>query len=133
MVSDDMSTLNLTRDAIHLGGAESALPVPAFNHGYEAYAKAFCTLEHPGRLVAIYTTSEDWAVWEMHPAGDEVVIVTAGRAEFLQDIDGTIVRTVVGPNEAVINPAGVAHTANVIEPFTAVYITPGPGTEHRPR
>jgi hypothetical protein len=39
----------------------------------------------------------------------------------------------VGPHEAVINPAGVPHTANVIEAFLALYITPGPGTEHIPR
>jgi hypothetical protein len=32
-----------------------------------------------------------------------------------------------------INPAGVWHTADVEEPMKAIYITPCPGTQHRPR
>lgn len=123
----------LERDAIHLGGAGRAVPVPGFNQDYDRYMAAHCTEAEPGRLVAVHESKEDWPVWEIHPAGEEVVLVTRGRAEFLQEIDGEVKRVVVGPNEAIVNPAGVPHTANVIEAFTAVYITPCPGTHHRPR
>lgn len=127
------SPYQLESDAIHLGGPRSAIPIPAFNNGYDRYMAAHCTEAEPGRLVGMHESKEDWPVWEIHPAGDEIVIVTKGRAEFLQEINGEVKRTVVGPNEAIINPAGVPHTAYVIEPFTAVYITPCPGTDHRPR
>jgi hypothetical protein len=56
-----------------------------------------------------------------------------GKAEFIHDFGGTHRRSIVGPSEAVVNPAGVPHTANVIEPFTAVYLTPCPDTKHLPR
>jgi mannose-6-phosphate isomerase-like protein (cupin superfamily) len=81
----------------------------------------------------MHTSTENWGSWETHPSGEELVLVLSGRAEFIQLIDGVERRVVVGPHEAIINPAGVAHTANVIEPFAALYITPAPGTSHRPR
>ncbi len=125
--------LDLTHDAVHLGAALACTAIPAFNHDYDRYIAAHCTDADPGRLITIYESTADWSSWETHPLGEELVIVTQGRAEFIQDLGGTYHRIVVGPNEAVINPAGVPHTANVLEPFTAVYITPGPGTTHTPR
>ena len=35
--------------------------------------------------------------------------------------------------ERVLNPPGVWHTADVHEPGDALFITPGEGTEHKPR
>lgn len=124
--------LHLERDAIHLA-ARGVAPIPDFNNEYDRYIAAHCTADDPGRLVGISESKEDWPSWEIHPAGEEVVIVLNGKAEFLQDFDGTIKRIIVGPNEAIINPPNVPHTANVIEPFTAVYITPCPETRHVPR
>ncbi len=127
-----MKPLNLDHDAIHLSSAH-AVPVPGFNHDYDGYMARFCTAADPGRIVMTAHTAKSWDVWESHPAGEEVVIVISGKAEFIQLIDGVEQRVVVGPGQAIINPAGVRHTANVIEAFTAVYLTPGPGTEHHPR
>jgi quercetin dioxygenase-like cupin family protein len=125
--------LRLLRDGVHLGDAGAAIPLPAFDNGYDRYIAAHCGKDAPGRLVTMATTTEDWPVWEVHPAGDEVVIVVSGKARFIQDIGGERRRTIVGPSEAIVNPAGVPHTADVIEPFTAIYITPCPDTTHLPR
>lgn len=126
--------LQLTLDAVHLDPHVGAVPLAGFDNGYDAYIAAHCRPGQPGRLISLATSTEHWAVWETHPAGDEVVIVTSGRAEFIQELpNGTRVRVRVGPNEAIINPAGVPHTANVIEPFTAICVTPCPDTTHRPR
>lgn len=126
--------LQLGHDAIHLDSTTRAVPLPGFDHGYDAYIAAHCAPGTPGRLVTIEVSSESWSAWEMHPEGDEVVVVLAGRAEFVQRFpDGREVRVVVGPREAIVNPAGIPHTANVIEPMTALYITPAPGTTHEPR
>jgi hypothetical protein len=129
-----MRTLHLLKDAVHLHGTRSkASPVFEFNHNYERYLTEFCSEQDPGRLVSVYETKSDWEAWESHPAGDELVIVLSGKAELLQEIEGEERRVILGPTEAIINPQGVWHTANVIEPFLALFVTPGPGTNHRPR
>ncbi len=125
--------LQLEHDAIHLGSQGAAVPISNFENDYERYVAAHCTAADPGRLVSLGTSTKDWPVWEIHPAGAEVVIVVSGKAEFIQDFDGAMKHTIVGPNEAIINPPGVPHTANVIEPFTALYLTPCPETSHLPR
>lgn len=128
-----MKILDLLKDAVHLGAPSSALPVFDFSHDYDAYQAAFCKEDDPGRLVCLYETKSDWEAWEAHPAGDELVLVLSGKAEFLQEVDGEERRVIVGPHQAIINPPGVWHTANVLEPFLALFVTPGPGTMHRPR
>lgn len=50
-----------------------------------------------------------------------------------QSIDGVIKTLTLGPGEATINPPGVWHTADVAGSCTAMFITAGLGTEHRPR
>lgn len=126
--------IKLLQDALHLPATGSTVVLPNFNNAYDPYVAAHCTTADPGRLVTMATSTEDWPVWEMHPAGDEVVVVLQGKAEFIQDLgDGRFTRLVLGPNESLVNPAGVPHTANVLEPFTALYITPCPGTAHIPR
>ena len=75
----------------------------------------------------------DWPVWECHPQGDEPVLVLSGRAVFIQALDAGDQHIEDGAGEALVNPAGVWHTADVHEPLTALYLTPCPGTEHRAR
>ena len=65
--------------------------------------------------------------------GADFSMLLEGKAEFVQQIDGEERRTPVGPGATMINPAGVWHTADVTEPLRAIYITPCPGTQHRPR
>jgi mannose-6-phosphate isomerase-like protein (cupin superfamily) len=123
---------NLETTPLHFS-RDSVVAVPDFGGDYDRYIAKYCTDGDVGRLAQLYKSEADWGMWETHPAGDEVVIVMSGRAEFIQRIDGVERRVVVGPGEAIINPPGVAHTANVVEPFLALYITPGPGTFHEPR
>lgn len=119
---------------IHLPSREStALAVPDFAGDFDGYIARHCSTGDEGRLVMSWRTETDWATWECHPGGDEIVILTSGKAEFIQDFDTIEKRTIVSAGQAIINPKGIPHTANVIEPFTAIYITPCPGTTHRPR
>jgi mannose-6-phosphate isomerase-like protein (cupin superfamily) len=124
---------HLESSPIHLSADSRATRVPDFAGDYARYEQRHCRNDDGGRLIGFSHTLEDWPVWECHPAGDEVVIVLSGKAELVQLIDGEERRTVLTTGEAIINPAGVRHTANVIQPFSAVYITPCPGTEHHPR
>lgn len=125
--------IRLSLDAIHLPAQGNTAVLPEFGNDYDGYMALYCSPEDPGRLMTLGTTTEDWPVWEVHPAGEEVVVVLSGRAEFIQDVSGVMRHVVLGPNEALVNPPGVPHTANVLEPFTALYITPCPGTQHLPR
>lgn len=86
-----------------------------------------------GRLVMIGPQGATWTSWERHPAGDELVVVLSGRSDLIQEVDGEERRLELCPGQAAINPRGVWHTADVHEPGEALFITPGRGTEHRPR
>ena len=70
----------------------------------------------------------------MHPAGAEVVLCVAGSMTIHQEMtDGTKASVTLGPGDYAINPPGAWHTADVAESATAVFVTAGWGTEHKPR
>lgn len=121
---------------IHLGLGAKALPQPEFTgmEWYEAYGARAAADGAEGRLVSLYTFAESWDSWEMHPAGDEVVLCTAGSMTLHQEHpDGRTETVTLGPGDYAINPPGVWHTADVESEATALFITAGEGTQHRPR
>jgi mannose-6-phosphate isomerase-like protein (cupin superfamily) len=87
-----------------------------------------------GRMVSIFTSESDWPNWEMHPEGDELVYLLSGRMTLIlegKDAPHRGVDLVVG--QGVLVPRGTWHTADVAEPGKALFITPGKGTQGRPR
>ena len=121
---------------LHLGLGATAVPQPPFDgmEGYEAYGQRHGGDGAEGRLVSMHSFTEDWPAWEMHPHGAEVVICTAGAMVLHQEYpDGRRESLTLSPGEYAINPPGVWHIADVTEPATAIFITAGEGTEHRPR
>ena len=86
-----------------------------------------------GRLVSAYRFTEDWTSWERHPAGDELVFQLAGALDLvLDEPSGERVVALRGRSAAVI-PRGVWHTARVLAPSEAIFVTRGEGTENKPR
>jgi quercetin dioxygenase-like cupin family protein len=135
-----MSGQNLETHPIHLGLGATAEPQPAFPRDeramdwYMDYAQRNEADGFEGRLVSSYTFTESWTSWEMHPNGAEVVICTAGRMTLHQELaDGTTNTVTIGPGEYAINPPGAWHTADIEGEASAVFITSGIGTDHRPR
>lgn len=121
---------------IHLGLGASAVPQPPFEgmEWYQRYGERHGADGLEGRLVSQHSFSEHWPSWEMHPHGSEVVICTAGRMLLTQEFpNGRTERIELGAGEYAINPPGVWHIADVVEPATAIFITAGEGTQHRPR
>ncbi|HEX8058599.1 MAG TPA: cupin, partial [Novosphingobium sp.] len=47
--------------------------------------------------------------------------------------DGSTASVTLRPGEYAINPPGTWHTADVADQATALFITSGLGTDHRPR
>ncbi len=132
-----MSAHDLSTRPIHLGRNATSSVEPQFTGSpqwYEDYISRHASDGAEGRLVSLFTFREPWEFWEMHPNGSEVVLCTAGRITLHQQHAGGARDTVtLGPGEYAINPPGTWHTADVEGEATAVFITCGLGTEHRPR
>lgn len=127
---------SLERFPLHLGLGASAVPQPEFTgmEWYAAYGARHDADGAEGRLVALHTFTESWTSWEMHPAGAEVVVCTAGEITLIQELSGDGTDSVtLRAGEYAINPPGVWHTADVEGQATALFITSGLGTENRPR
>ena len=83
-------------------------------------------------LVSSYSFTEDWPTWEVHPAGDEFVILISGDVEFvLACEDGHDITRMNEPGTFVIVPRNTWHTARVHSPAVMLFATPGEGTENR--
>lgn len=131
-----MSAPKLSEVFLHLGLGATAVPQPPFDGmaWYEGYGARHGRDGAEGRLVSQYTFTESWDSWEMHPVGEEVVICTDGAMVLVQEFpDGRRETVALEAGEYAINPRGVWHTADVEGSATAIFITAGEGTEHRPR
>mmetsp|Transcript_9246 Transcript_9246/g.30052 ORF Transcript_9246/g.30052 Transcript_9246/m.30052 type:complete len:140 (+) Transcript_9246:105-524(+) len=120
---------------VHLGLGARAEVQPAFTGSmewYKDYSMRTASDGREGRLVALYSFTEPWTVWEMHPKGDEVVLCTAGRVTLIQEVEEGERAIELDAGEYAINPAGVWHTADT-DGATCVFITAGEGTEHKDR
>jgi quercetin dioxygenase-like cupin family protein len=132
-----MSGTEIIQHPIHLGRGATAVVEPAFTGNlewYQGYTGRHAADGVEGRLVSMFTFTEPWNMWEMHPNGSEVVLCTAGALTLHQETaDGTRRTVSLRPGEYAINEPGTWHTADVAGPATAVFITAGLGTQHRPR
>jgi mannose-6-phosphate isomerase-like protein (cupin superfamily) len=136
LVIGHRDAIDLATHPVHLGLGSRAAVIEGFAWDPEvlkAYGAAVAQDGAEGRLVMVFEGHESWGNWERHPAGDEVVICLSGRMTAICETDTGDVRIELGPCEAMINPAGVWHTADIDEPVRFMTITPGLGTEHRPR
>lgn len=127
---------SLLENPLHLGLGATAIPQPPFTgmDWYKGYGERNGHDGAEGRLVSMHSFSESWDSWEMHPVGDEVVLCLSGSITLHQEhADGSTARVTIGANEYAINPPGCWHTADVEGEATAMFITAGMGTEHRPR
>ncbi len=127
---------NLRTHPLHLGLGATSIPQPEFTgemEWYQGYGERHGADGKEGRLMSMHTFLESWDVWEMHPTGSEVVLCVAGEIELVQEVDGDEVKTALAEGEYAINAPGTWHTANVSGRATAVFVTAGEGTEHRPR
>ncbi len=132
-----MAATNITVNPIHLGLGATAEIEPEFTGGpdwYGAYSARHADDGTEGRLVTMHTFTASWNVWEMHPVGSEVVLCTDGAITLHQEhADGSTATVALAAGEYAVNPPGTWHTADVDGSATALFITAGEGTDHRPR
>ena len=132
-----MPGFDLDMHPIHLGLGANACTEPRFTGGmdwYQRYVERHAADGAEGRLVSLHTFHAPWDMWEMHPSGAEVVLCISGSITLHQQLsDGTVNTVILRSGQYAINEAGVWHTADVDAQATAVFVTAGLGTQHRPR
>ena len=131
-----MANPDIFTQPLHLGLGATAAAQPAFDgmQWYADYEVRTAADGREGRLVSAHRFTENWTSWEMHPAGDEVVLCLSGEITLHQELaDGTARSVTLTPGEYAVNPPDCWHTADVDDEASALFITAGAGTEHRPR
>lgn len=132
-----MAAIDIKVHPIHLGRGATAVVEPHFTgemQWYEDYIHRHAADGAEGRIVGLHTFTRSWDSWEMHPQGSEVVLCIAGVLTLAQERpDGSVDRVTLRAGQYAINEPGVWHTADVEGEATALFITAGLGTQHRPR
>ncbi len=87
---------------------------------------------HAGRLLGATAQTKNWPHWEMHPAGDEILILMSGAFGLqIERADGVVETIEMRAGSTCVVPKGLWHRGLAREPGTLVFITPGAGTQHR--
>ena len=84
-----------------------------------------------GTIVTVGTGEGDWTRWEMHPKGDEVLVVLEGSVRMILDRNGAEHAFDLTPGSTLVVPTGVWHRAVDQKALRMLFITYGAGTEHR--
>lgn len=131
--------LNLRQTYLHLDGAGGALPVPLTatfwqelttgDHRSPAVARV---ANEDGWLVAAYSVTGDIDHWEMHPRGDEILIMLSGAIDVVLEQPESDNRTVALPaGAACLVPRGTWHRLLPRAPGRLLALTYGKDTQHR--
>lgn len=67
---------------------------------------------------------------EMHPDGDEILYLAAGRVRVVLETD-PVENIMLGPGDGCVVPRGTWHRVEILEPSKIVYMTPGPNNQFR--
>jgi mannose-6-phosphate isomerase-like protein (cupin superfamily) len=124
---------DLASTFVHLGSDHGTVPLEVtetFWQDLEARAEELGA----GRLLSLFAFDAAWDVWEVHPNGDEIVLLLSGSAQMTLegDDDQSSVVELREPGSFVLIPRGTWHTARTEEPTRMLFVTDGEGTQHRP-
>jgi hypothetical protein len=121
---------DLARTYVHLADGPEARPLEV---GADFWARLGARADlQEGRLVSAFTMTRTWDHWEMHPAGDELVVLLAGSIDLVLEAPGGPRRVPLRDRGACLVPRGVWHRAVVHRESEVLHVTRGAGTRHRP-
>lgn len=82
-------------------------------------------------LISAHNFTETWPTWEVHPHGDEMVVLMSGKAEFkLRRETGDESVVLETPGSFLVIPKNTWHTAIIEEAASVLFITPGEDTQN---
>jgi mannose-6-phosphate isomerase-like protein (cupin superfamily) len=85
-----------------------------------------------GWLVGAYEMKQDTSTWEMHPEGDELLVLLSGALDIVLD-EAAGQRTVaLETGQTCLVPRGTWHRQIVRRPAVELGLTYGRSTQHRP-
>jgi mannose-6-phosphate isomerase-like protein (cupin superfamily) len=85
-----------------------------------------------GTMVTVNSSEGDWDHWEIHPKGDEVLVLLEGEMQVVfENHEGDKVFDLL-PGGTLIVPAGTWHRAQRQKNVRMLFITYGEGTAHKP-
>lgn len=130
--------IDLSQTYVHIEDNGRASPVPVTDDFWALLSTGGGDREDirriaaGGWMVGTFPCTETWSQWEMHPDGEEIVVLLSGSVDFvLEEPAGERLIELRGRSTVVV-PRGAWHRAIVHEPGEMLHITFGRGTEHRP-
>jgi mannose-6-phosphate isomerase-like protein (cupin superfamily) len=124
MVRFDLETTFLGLDG---RGGVASMPV-----GPDFWSKIADNPAAGGTLVTMLSGQGDWPHWEMHPKGDEVLVLVEGSLRVLFERGDAEEAHDLAPGATLIVPAGVWHRAVNQQDVRMLFLTYGEGTQHKP-
>lgn len=120
----------IEQDFIVLSPDKKATIEPADGTLYERLDKKYTNfIGH--ELISGYEFEADWPSWEVHPHGDEIVLLLCGEVTFVfKDNSNETCITLSQQGQYLVVPKGVWHTARTQFKSKLLFITPGQGTLH---
>lgn len=124
-----MTRFDLETTYLGLSGDGEVTSMPV---GPDFWATMDANLSMRATMVSIGSGEGDWPHWEMHPQGDEVLVLLAGSLTLILDQSGTESRHDLVPGATFVVPTGAWHRAIDQCGVKLLFITYGAGTRHRP-
>ena len=121
--------LDPTTTYLDLAGYGDSRPIPVTDDFWPRVMQG--DLRFEGRMLGAGPVDGAWPHWEMHPEGEEVLIMLEGEATFELDDGARTWTDHLAPRHMLVVPRGAWHRVTEGR-GTLLYITPGEGTQHRP-
>ncbi len=124
-----MTTFDLETTYLGLDGAGRVTPMPGGPAFWQNIDK---NPDAGGTLVTVGTGEGDWTHWEMHPSGDEVLIVLEGQVRMIFEKPDGEEHFDLLPGATLVVPSGTWHRAVGQKQLRMLFMTYGEGTRHKP-
>ena len=88
MMSGEPKARHVESTYLRLGSDASMEALPVDGSFWQRLQEGQLGRFHNEYLVSTHSMNSDWGVWEMHPKGDEMVCLLAGKATFILETGG---------------------------------------------
>lgn len=83
-------------------------------------------------MVSCFEFQEDWKSWEIHPNGEEVIVLLSGSVQLILEAkEGNESIHLSEQGAFAIIPKNTWHTAKTNTPSRLLFVTPGEGTQNK--